>query len=257
MDIQKNGYSLSRKWFNFCFENPEKVNPNHTALYFFAVEHCNRLGWKEKFGLPTEMAKEAIGVKSWHTYIKAFNDIVEWGFFLLIEKSKNQYSCNIIALSNFDEALDEALDKAVAKHVSKQQRSTYQSNDSINKLITNNYELLTNNEKQFIEFLDVLKINESSKTETCFSFDEFWTLYDKKVGDKIKLEKKWLTINEAEKSLIKVHIEKYKKSQPDKKFRKDPQTYLNNKSWNDEVIESKPIINQAQPQQQQKRNILN
>ena len=84
-----NGYELSRKWFDWCFENPEKTKPIHTALYFFAVEHCNRLGWKHKFGLPTEMAKEAIGVKSWHTYIASFNDLVEWGFFVLIEKSKN------------------------------------------------------------------------------------------------------------------------------------------------------------------------
>ena len=82
-----NGYELSKKWFDFCFLNPEKVKPIHTALYFFAVEHCNRLGWKEKFGLPTEMAKEAIGVKSWHTYIAAFNEIAEWGFFRIVERS--------------------------------------------------------------------------------------------------------------------------------------------------------------------------
>ena len=138
-----NGYDLSKKWFDFCFVNPEKVKPIHTALYFFAVEHCNRLGWKEKFGLPTEMCKEALGVRSWHTYISAFNDIVDWGFFILIERSKNQYSSNIIALSNFDEAIDEAYIKALTKHASKQHQSTHQSNDSINKLvnyITNNYE---------------------------------------------------------------------------------------------------------------------
>src|ERR1035437_4193781 len=132
-----NSFELSRNWFNFCFENPEKISPNHTALYFFAIEHCNRLGDKEKFGLPTEMAKEAIGIKSWHTYIKTFNDIVEWGFFTLIERSKNQYSSNIIALIKNDKALDKALDKAMTKHASKQQQSTYQSNDSIIKQINN------------------------------------------------------------------------------------------------------------------------
>ena len=131
-----NGYELSRSWWNFAFENPEKVKPIHAALYFFAIEHCNRLGWKNKFGLPTEMAKDAIGVKSWHTYIAAFNDLIEWGFFELIERSKNQYSSNIIALIKFDKALDEALDKAMTKHASKHQRSTHQSNDSINKPIT-------------------------------------------------------------------------------------------------------------------------
>jgi len=105
-----NGYDLSRKWFDWSFENPERINPNHTALYFFIIEHCNRLGWKEKFGLPTTMAKEAIGIRSYNTYINTLNDLVEFGFINLIEKSKNQYSSNIVALSNFDKAPDKALD---------------------------------------------------------------------------------------------------------------------------------------------------
>lgn len=128
-------YEFSRRFWDYCFANPEKVKPNHIAVYFFAVEHCNRLGWKEKFGLPTEMVKDAVGIKSWHTYISAFNDLVDWGFFFLVERSKNQYSSNIIALIKNDEALDEALDKAITKHVSKQHQSTYQSIDSIDKQI--------------------------------------------------------------------------------------------------------------------------
>ena len=124
-----NSYDLSRKWFDWTFENPERINPNHTALYFFIIEHCNRLGWKEKFGLPTTMAKEAIGIRSYNTYINTLNDLVEFGFIKLIEKSKNQYSSNIVALSNFNKAPDKALDKALIKHTIKQREST----DSINK----------------------------------------------------------------------------------------------------------------------------
>lgn len=83
-----NIYDLTRDWWNFCFENPEKIKPTHTAVYFFAIEHCNRLAWKSKFGLPTTMAMEAIGVKSYKTYISSLNDLIEWGFIKLIEKSK-------------------------------------------------------------------------------------------------------------------------------------------------------------------------
>jgi hypothetical protein len=133
------GYELSRNFFDWCFENPEKVKPAHVAVYFFAIEHCNRLGWKPKFGFPSQMVMDAIGIKSWHTYISIFTDLVEWGFFILLEKSKNQYSSNIIALIKFDEAHIKALDKALTKHISKHQRSTYQStyqsNDSINKQV--------------------------------------------------------------------------------------------------------------------------
>lgn len=133
-----NSYELSRNWFDWCFENPEKISPNHSALYFFAIEHCNRLGWRKKFGFPTEMVKDAIGIKSYNTYIKTLNDLVSWGFIEMIERSKNQYSSNIIALSNFDKALNKALDKAIVKATQKQRESTGESNSSIDKPITNN-----------------------------------------------------------------------------------------------------------------------
>ena len=38
-----NGYELSRNWFDWAFENPELVNPNHTAIYFYVIDQCNRL----------------------------------------------------------------------------------------------------------------------------------------------------------------------------------------------------------------------
>jgi len=151
-----NSYELSRNWFDWCFDNPEKIKPNHTALYFFCIEHCNRLGWQEKFGLPTEMAKSAIGIHSYNTYISTLNDLIEFGFIKLITKSKNQFSSNIIGLSNFDKATTEALDKAMIKHASKQHtkqgESIVESNDSINKQLTNTEtkeQRITNEKKEF------------------------------------------------------------------------------------------------------------
>lgn len=86
------------------------------------------------------------------------------------------------------------------------------------------------------------------------TFDEFWELYDKKVGDKTKIKKKFESINETERQKIIEHLPLYKESTPDKKFRKDPQTYINNKSWNDEIIQSHGTgrkNNQRQPTQQE------
>lgn len=73
------------------------------------------------------------------------------------------------------------------------------------------------------------------------SFGEWWDLYDKKVGDKTKLEKKWNNLNNEERSKSIAHTILYKKSQPDKKYRKNPETYLNNKSFNDEIISDNKI----------------
>ena len=63
-----NSYELSRDWFDFAFSNPEKIKPTHASIYFFAIEHCNRLGWKKNFGFPSQMVMESIGVKNWRTY---------------------------------------------------------------------------------------------------------------------------------------------------------------------------------------------
>lgn len=69
------------------------------------------------------------------------------------------------------------------------------------------------------------------------SFDKFWDLYDKKVGDKTKLKKKWDALSFRDQCSIIAYIPMYKRSQPDKAFRKNPETFLNNKSWNDELIQ--------------------
>jgi uncharacterized phage protein (TIGR02220 family) len=130
------GYSLSRKWFDWCFDNTEKVTPCHTAMYFFIIEHWNRMGWKETFGLPMSSTKDAIGIKNFRTYTKTFNDLVEWGFIKVVQRSKNQYTANIIAIVQNTMATTKALDKALHGHVQKQRRGTYNGTVYIDKPIT-------------------------------------------------------------------------------------------------------------------------
>ena len=133
-----NSYDLSREFWNWAFENPEKISPNHAAIYFFAVEHCNRLGWKKKFGFPSQMTMDAIGIKKHSTYIRYFNDLVDFGFFKLVEKSKNQYSSNIICLTNATPKKGKAMDKAISKHGVKHGEKQKEYNKTINKEPYNN-----------------------------------------------------------------------------------------------------------------------
>lgn len=84
--------------------------------------------------------------------------------------------------------------------------------------------------KKLIEDIDRNGIN--------IGFENFWDLYDKKRGDKNKLEMKWISLTDEERQKIIDYIPKYKLSQPNKTYRKDPQTFFNNKSWNDEIIMS-------------------
>lgn len=169
-----NSYDLSRTWFNFCFENPEKIKPNHSAVYFFAIEHCNRLGWKEKFGFPTTMVMEAIGIKSYNTYINTLHDLVNWKFIKMIEVSKNQYSANVIALLKFNKALDKALDKALIKHSTKQGESTVQSIDSIDK-----QETIEQENKITINNILLSKIKISDLTEKEKKYFDISVLFQK------------------------------------------------------------------------------
>jgi len=249
--MQINGYDLSRTWFDFCYENPEKISPTHTAMYFFAIEHCNRLGWKEKFGFPTTMVMEAIGIKSYNTYKKVFNDLINFGFIILIQKSINQYSSNIIALSKNNKALDKALDKALIKHSTKHSESTIESIDSIIKQLTSKqlnkeqlYSLLKILESNNFRIIEANVLDENKTKRTDFSL--FWNLYNKKVGDKKKCQKKWDNLSIEVQQNILDSLPKFTKQFTDKQFQPFPETYLNQERWNDEIL-IKELIKEVSP----------
>jgi hypothetical protein len=106
------GYELSRVWFAYAYDRPEKFTPIDTALYFWIVEVFNRARWPEKIYLPSSQAMQHIGCKSYKAYINSFNKLEAEGFIIVAERSKNQYTANIIALVSEAKALTEASTKA-------------------------------------------------------------------------------------------------------------------------------------------------
>jgi len=160
-------FELSRNFWNWCYDNTELITPAHAAIYFFAIEHCNRLGGKEKFGFPSSMTMEAVGIRKHQTYIKYFNDLVDWGFFKLIQKSQNQYSANIISLVYALPEKDKPLDKAIIKHRAKQTESTRQSNgsgtDSIDKTIKQETNLTREQENRDFSHVFEIKTDKGEK----------------------------------------------------------------------------------------------
>ena len=79
------------------------------------------------------------------------------------------------------------------------------------------------------------------------SFDDFWDLYNKKVGREISL-KKWNKLKQIEKESIMLHIPNYKNSVSEIQYLKNPTTYLNGKCWNDEIITNKTQIKDGKKQ---------
>lgn len=87
---------------------------------------------------------------------------------------------------------------------------------------------------------------ESAEPMVYPTFNDFWNLYDKKIGRE-KSEKKWGKLTQSEKEKILEYLPGYIAATPDAQYRKNPETFLNNKSWNDEIIsrEKQPAGNRT------------
>jgi len=138
-----NGYQLTRNWYNYKFENPDKVRHVHSDMYFYIVDLWNRLGQKEKIGLPTSFTMNALGIGSYNTYKKALKELIDFGFIREISESRNQYQSRIIALSINDKATNKALDSALSINDKATDETPDEATDSIieqknNRTINNN-----------------------------------------------------------------------------------------------------------------------
>lgn len=107
--------------------------------------------------------------------------------------------------------------------------------------LTTNQEPLTKNQEPLTNLKD-----SAIEKELNISFDDFWSAYDKKV-DRAKCEKKWLALTDEQREMTMQHIPAYLASVSDKQFVKNPITYLNNQSWNNEIISNRGLTH-AKPQ---------
>jgi len=115
-----------------------------------------------------------------------------------------------------------------------------------------------NNNKCLIEKKEILSHTESSSEEESdsnitpppaeedllpnptISFDVFWDAYGKKVWDKEKCKKKWDKLKYEEKGKILKTLPIFLSRIKDKQFQPHPETYLNQKRWQDELPEIVP-----------------
>lgn len=80
-----------------------------------------------------------------------------------------------------------------------------------------------------------------------YTFQRAWDLYQKKVGCKEKLERKWNSMSLKDRKAATEYIPAYVLSTSDKKFRKNFQTFLNQRGWEDELINAEvPTCKPAQ-----------
>tara|TARA_R110000803_G_scaffold208189_1_gene276711 strand:+ start:1629 stop:2372 length:744 start_codon:yes stop_codon:yes gene_type:complete len=108
---------------------------------------------------------------------------------------------------------------------------TVSVNDNVNVTVNVNDKVIKDNKEK------TATAEISKKEQYEFLFNEFWKLYDKKQSRDNCL-KKWSKLTEKEIETIFEHVPQYITAQPDKQYRKNPLTYLNQKSFNDEIINS-------------------
>lgn len=82
---------------------------------------------------------------------------------------------------------------------------------------------------------NIVSNNTNTPKELNIPFDKFWNLYDKK-NDRDKCEKKWQAMSDQERTAAIEFIPKYIQATPIKQYRKNPQTFLYNKGWLDEIV---------------------
>jgi hypothetical protein len=68
-------------------------------------------------------------------------------------------------------------------------------------------------------------------------FDEFWEAYDKKEG-KSTAQRAWRRLSKADRQAAMDGIVNYHALRPDPQYRKQPTTYLNQRTWEDEATQS-------------------
>jgi uncharacterized phage protein (TIGR02220 family) len=179
-----NSYELSTNWFEFSFQNPDRVKPLHTALYFYTIEKCNKMGWKQKFGFPTDQAMEAVGIKNYKTYIKGLLDLVDFGFIKIHQRSKNIHTSNIIEVVKNTNVTTNAHTKASQMHTPKQVHSTVSIDKLVNyktyKLIKDNVSVVEDNLEKWI------KSDTEEKNIISFDFDKFILFFAEVTGKKIR-----------------------------------------------------------------------
>ena len=83
----------------------------------------------------------------------------------------------------------------------------------------------------------------SKKAEGEIAFNFWWDIYDKKT-DRRKCLKKFLTLSIEEMRECYDHSKLYVKAQPDKQYRRNPITYLNNENWKEDEF-TKPRSKQS------------
>lgn len=97
---------------------------------------------------------------------------------------------------------------------------------------------MTNPKEEEEEVKEKEKVKEEKNIERAIAlesdFENFWRTYDK-VSDYHKCKKKFMALSNIKRNHVMNTVSFYVQRTPEKKYRKNPYTWLNGECWNDEL----------------------
>lgn len=210
------------------------LEPMEDLAYRRMLDYC----YLNEKALPSDIEEIALLVRM-RTHSECIATVLRYFFELTDDGYINNRAVREICA--YQEKSDKARESALARWDKRKSKTQPKPNDSkglsernANACETHdernaNYKLITINDELETKTTDAQKARELN-----IPFDDFWTAYDKK-EDRARCEKKWKLLTDSQREQTMSHVPSYVASTPDKKFRKNPSTYLNNESWDNEI----------------------
>lgn len=211
-------FKLFNGFHKFRHENPELITQNHYVFYISLLNYFNMRAWPSKVPYSLDSAIKESFILRRKTCNDVYKDFIKWGFIRVVKEAIPNVHGRIISLQFVQFQSETELKSA-----------WFQSETEVETEVETKPE--TEVETHNIENQEYQKKQEYQD----YSFDEFWNIYDKKSGNKIQSEKLFQKLNKSEIDKLKSHLPEYIKSTPEKKFRKNPETYLRQKHFENEI----------------------
>jgi hypothetical protein len=222
-------WELDETWQFTCCE---------TRLYFYLLKTANRLGWVDSWTHSDAKTAANVGV-SVNSFKSARNRLVQAGLIFFQNGGKGQGDkCRYqIRCQNLT---PKPQPKPQPKH---EPKPDYTLLGTIKTKTKTNIPPTPHPGGEGVDesFSPEVKIQEKEKScakkekESGSGFEEVWALYGKK-GNRKTSERKWANLKNHCREAVLKHIPLYVQSTPDKQYRKNFETYINQEAWNDEII---------------------
>ena len=225
-------YTAVMRHFWKC-QQEHSFQPSEIAVYVHLVETCFTLEWKNPFKHANGYLCGVLGISE-KTLISARNRLQQAGL-VGFQSGKHRRDLSSYTLLYLEKGTNKAVNipPLPAQTLQPYGQEVF-SLPGVNTPDNGRDRISLPREKN----LSPEKPNRDAKTdakpvESELPFADFWQAYGKK-EDKLKCEQRWNTLTLAERLAAMAHVPRYVAATPEKRFRKNPQTYLNGKCWQDE-----------------------